>query len=335
MRCQPRYETGSGGSNEHVAGWDCQCGTARPSNDKEIGSLQQRTGLYLREFDGRMVRTGAVGIVEKRAGLGVVDDAVIGDILASKPSLFLREFQKRTGNDKKGPRIAPGPTISIGDVGLRSPCRPCRPCRRRRHPSGERIRDGGLGDHGFGGHQQAGDRSCVLQCRTDNLGRVDDTGLEHVHILFGLGVEAEGLGLVLEDLADHDGAFDAGVLGDLTDRSLESAQDDVDAGLHVRVVGLELADSSLGAQQSHAAAGNDALFNRSAGGVQSVVDAVLLFLHFDFGRAADADHRDAACELGETLLELLTVVVRGGFLDLRLDLRHAALDVLLLRRRRR
>ena len=103
MRCQHRYETGSGGSNEHVAGWDCQCGTARPSNDKEIGSLQQRTGLYLREFDGRMVRTGAVGVVEKRAGLGVVDDALIGDILASKPSLFLREFQNEPERQKKAP----------------------------------------------------------------------------------------------------------------------------------------------------------------------------------------------------------------------------------------
>jgi len=41
------------------------------------------------------------------------------------------------------------------------------------------------------------------------------------------------------------------------------------------------------------------------------------------------DHRDAARELGQTLLQLLTVVVRGGLLDLRLDLGDAGLDVLL------
>jgi hypothetical protein len=35
---------------------------------------------------------------------------------------------------------------------------------------------------------------------------------------------------------------------------------------------------------------------------------------------ADADHRDAARELGQPLLQLLAVVVGGGFLDLRLDL---------------
>ncbi len=52
--------------------------------------------------------------------------------------------------------------------------------------------------------------------------------------------------------------------------------------------------------------------------------------HLDLGRAADADHRDAAGELGQALLQLLTVVVRGGFLDLRLDLRNAGLDVGLL-----
>src|SRR5712672_3301425 len=61
-----------------------------------------------------------------------------------------------------------------------------------------------------------------------------------------------------------------------------------------------------------------------------VINAILALLDFDFGRAADADHRDAACELGQTLLQLLTVVVRGGFLDLRLDLVDARLDVSLL-----
>jgi hypothetical protein len=48
------------------------------------------------------------------------------------------------------------------------------------------------------------------------------------------------------------------------------------------------------------------------------------------GRAADADHRNAAGELGQPLLQLLAVVVGGGLLDLRLDLGDAALDVGLL-----
>src|SRR5690606_30569065 len=75
-----------------------------------------------------------------------------------------------------------------------------------------------------------------------------------------------------------------------------------------------------------------AFFNRRTGGVEGVVDAVLLFLHFDFGRAADADHRDAAGQLGQTLLQLFLVVVRGGVLDLTLDLADAAFDAVLFTR---
>ena len=64
--------------------------------------------------------------------------------------------------------------------------------------------------------------------------------------------------------------------------------------------------------------------------MHGVVDAILALLHLDFGRAADTDHRDAAGKLGETLLQLLTVVVRGRLLDLRLDLVNASFDVGLL-----
>src|SRR4029450_11792864 len=49
-------------------------------------------------------------------------------------------------------------------------------------------------------------------------------------------------------------------------------------------------------------------------------------------RPADPDHRTPAGELGQALLQLLAVVVRGGLLDLRLDLRDAGFDVLLLAR---
>ena len=41
-------------------------------------------------------------------------------------------------------------------------------------------------------------------------------------------------------------------------------------------------------------------------------------LDLDLGRASDPDHRHAARELGQALLQLLAIVVRGGLLDLRL-----------------
>ena len=46
--------------------------------------------------------------------------------------------------------------------------------------------------------------------------------------------------------------------------------------------------------------------------------------------AADPDHRNAAGQLGQPLLQLLPVVVGGRLLDLGPDLAAAALDVLLL-----
>src|SRR6202022_2956546 len=120
---------------------------------------------------------------------------------------------------------------------------------------------------------------------------------------------------VLPPLGDHDRALYPGVLRDLADRRLERALHDLDAGLDVGILGFELLDRLLGAQKRDAAARHDAFLDRSAGGVERVLDAVLLLLDLDFGRAADADHRDAARELRETLLQLLAVVVRGGLLD--------------------
>src|SRR5581483_4264098 len=47
---------------------------------------------------------------------------------------------------------------------------------------------------------------------------------------------------------------------------------------------------------------------------------------------AFADHRDAADELGQALLELLAVVVRGGVLDLAADRLDPGVDRFLLAR---
>ena len=78
--------------------------------------------------------------------------------------------------------------------------------------------------------------------------------LEHVDILLGLGVKAEGLGLVGQDIADDDRALHARILGDLADRRFESPQHDIDAGLDIGILIAEFADSGLGAQKRNAAA---------------------------------------------------------------------------------
>src|SRR3546814_1981432 len=63
----------------------------------------------------------------------------------------------------------------------------------------------------------------------DDLGRVDDTGLDEVFIDVGRGVEAEARVLLVEQLARDDTAVEARVFGDLADRSLQRTTDDVDA----------------------------------------------------------------------------------------------------------
>src|SRR5690606_24203755 len=85
-------------------------------------------------------------------------------------------------------------------------------------------------------------------------------------------------------------------------------------------------DGSTRAQQGHAAARDDAFLDGGTGGVQRVLDTGLLLLHLDFGRRADADDRDAAGQLRDALMELLAVVVAGGFLDLGADGLDPGLD---------
>ena len=80
------------------------------------------------------------------------------------------------------------------------------------------------------------------------------------------------------------------------------------------------------AQQRDAAAGDDAFFDRRLGGVHRVLDARLLLLHLGLGRRADLDHRHAADQLRQPLLQLLAVVVGRRVLDLRADLLDASLD---------
>src|ERR1700757_385803 len=198
------------------------------------------------------------------------------------------------------------------------------------HGRGGRLLLRRFRDHGLGRHQQAGHRRRILQRGAHDLGRIDDTVVDQVHVLLALRVEPEGLGLVLHDLADHDRAFDAGVFRDLPRRRFQRLEHDIDAGLYVGIAVGDLADRLLGAQERDAAARHDPFLDRGAGGVERVLDPVLLLLHLDLGGAADADHRDAARELGQPLLQLLAVIVGRGLLDLRLDLADAGLDVLLL-----
>src|SRR5690606_20276606 len=184
-----------------------------------------------------------------------------------------------------------------------------------------------LGDERFGGQHHAGHGRGVLQRGTHDLGRVDDAVGDEVDELLRTGVEAERLVGAFADLVHDDGGLATGVADDLTKGLFQSAAHDRDAGLLLGGLRLEVHQALLSANEGHTAAGDDAFFDGGTGGVQRVFDAGLLLLHFDFGSGTDLDHRDAADQLGQALLQLLTVVVARRLFDLAADLLDARLDV--------
>src|SRR5436309_1257169 len=198
----------------------------------------------------------------------------------------------------------------------------------RRHGRGGRLLLRLLGHHRLGGEEKPRHRRGVEQRRAHHLGRVDDACFEQILVLLARGVEAEGALSVLH-LVEHDRALGAGVVRDPAQRLHDRLLHDLDAEALV-VRNVELVEHRAGADERHAAARHDALLDRGPRRVERVLDARLLLLHLDLGRRPDAHDRHAADQLGEPLLELLAVVVRGGLLDLRPDLLDAALDVALL-----
>ena len=89
---------------------------------------------------------------------------------------------------------------------------------------------------------------------------------------------------------------------------------------------LQLLERGEHVEIGDAAAGHDPLLDRGARGVERVLHAVLALLERGLGGRAHLDHRHAAGQLGQALLELLAVIGGVGLLDLALDLREPALD---------
>src|SRR5229473_2852608 len=189
-----------------------------------------------------------------------------------------------------------------------------------------RFRFRPVGHHRFGRDQQPGDRCGVLQRHPYDLGRVDDAGTDHVLVVARLRVIAVVGVALFGQLADHDRTIGPGILGNLPGRRLKRLAHDLDTELLV-VVGRGQTIEHLGRiEQRDAAAGDDAFLDRGLGRVHRVIDAVLALLDLDLAAAADADHRDAAGQLGQPLLQLLLVVIGGRLLDLRLDLGDPGID---------
>ena len=72
---------------------------------------------------------------------------------------------------------------------------------------------------------------------------------------------------------------------------------DLDAGVLVGVVALQLLERFARTDQRYAAARDDTFFDRGAGRVQRVLDARFLLLHLDLSGGPDLDQRDPPASL--------------------------------------
>src|SRR5271157_1074114 len=183
-----------------------------------------------------------------------------------------------------------------------------------------------VSDEGFGGQHQSRDGAGVGESRAHDLRRIEHARLDQVFVVAGQRVVAEVVVLRVVNLSQHDGAFFAGVLGDLAQRLYESTLHNVDADLLI-ALDIQLVECGDAADQDYTAARDDALFDRRTGCVHGVLDTSLLLFHFGFGCGPHFDYGYATDQFRQPLLQLLAVVVAGGLIDLAANFLHPAFDV--------
>ncbi|VUC23355.1 unnamed protein product [Clonostachys rosea] len=178
-----------------------------------------------------------------------------------------------------------------------------------------RLVFGGLDDGNLSSSEERGDTTGINETSADDLEGIQNTGGDHVNVLALGAVKTlvEVAGVLVSELANNDGALKPSVLDDGTSRAGNGALDNADTELLVEVGGLE-AVQSLGRslEEGSTTTGQDTLLNGGAGSVQSIDEAILLLTDLDLGGATDLDDGNTTGELGQTLLELLLLVLGGG-----------------------
>src|ERR1039458_5568701 len=160
-----------------------------------------------------------------------------------------------------------------------------------------------LDDKGFSGEQETCNRSCILQRGASHLGGVDDAGLDQVLEDAGSRVVAVVLVLRLKHLGNNHRTLFAGIGNDLAQGLFEGAAHNLRANLLVAFQRLDQrVNGGDGANQRHAAAGDDAFFDRCAGCVECVLNASLLLLELGLGCSGPLYEGNPPYELGKPLL---------------------------------
>jgi hypothetical protein len=185
-------------------------------------------------------------------------------------------------------------------------------------------------DHGCDG-------ACILNGAACHLGRVDDAGFQHVDVAIGNYIVACGIfafDVQAANLLDHNGPSRPALPAIMRIGSSSARRRILIAGRSIAFQ-VHLVQGRNGVDQRNTATGDNALFHSGAGGAQRILNAMLLFLELGLGGCANTDDGNAAGQLGQTLLQLLTIIVAGAGLRLGTDLIDATFDVVGGRSRRR
>ena len=163
--------------------------------------------------------------------------------------------------------------------------------------------------------EKGSNAASIDKCGAHDLEGVKDTCLNHVDVLARCTVEAlvEVVGELVCELANNNGALSSSVLDNLAGRVGDRVLDNGDTKLLVEIGSLDILEGiDGGLEKTSSTTGEDTLLNSSAGGVQSIDDAVLLLTDLNLRGTTDLNDGNTTRELGETLLELLLLVLRGG-----------------------
>ena len=181
----------------------------------------------------------------------------------------------------------------------------------------------------LGGNHQRGNGSGILKSGTANLLGIDDTFLEHIHELTSLRVVTgvAVLGGAGEQLGNDHGTFDAGVLADGEEGLLEGLLEDVATHALVEILELDVVQDLGGVEEGAATTDDDTFLDGGLGGAEGVLDAVLDLGDLNFGGTTDLDDGNTAGKLGQTLLELVLLVLGSGVSDGVLEQSDALLDL--------
>jgi len=157
----------------------------------------------------------------------------------------------------------------------------CRPCRRRGRLPGQPSAQESQ-PPSFSGEQETSDRSCILQCRGGYLGGIDDASLDQVfEVAGGCRCSRSAAVLTRAPWPPTTAPSSPGIGDDLgrSGSSSERSDEFWRADLLIAFQGLDqLVNRGDGANQSNTASGDDTFLDSSARGVESILNASLLFL---------------------------------------------------------